>query len=47
LKIIYALACTNALRYGELKRNISKITHKVLTTQLKELEKDGMIVNKL
>ncbi|MFD2700658.1 winged helix-turn-helix transcriptional regulator [Paenibacillus shunpengii] len=27
-------------RYGELKRNISYITHKILSTQLKELEDD-------
>ncbi len=46
LKIIYELACTNTLRYGELKRNISKITHKMLTAGLKELENDGMIVRK-
>ncbi|TCS79982.1 winged helix-turn-helix transcriptional regulator [Pectinatus cerevisiiphilus] len=46
LKIIYELACTNTLRYGELKKNISQVTHKMLTSQLKELEKDGMINRK-
>lgn len=30
-------------RYGELKRNLGKITHKMLTEQLRELEADGLI----
>lgn len=46
LKIIYELACDPTLRYGELKKNISNITHKMLSSQLKELEKDGMIIRK-
>lgn len=40
------MACETTLRYGELKRNIPYITHKMLSTQLKELENDGMIVRK-
>jgi len=32
--------------YGALKRNLAPITHKMLSTQLKELEKDGMIIRK-
>jgi DNA-binding HxlR family transcriptional regulator len=32
-----------AWRYGELKKSIGKITHKMLTEQLRELEKDGLI----
>ena len=46
LKIIYELACEQILRYGELKRNISFITHKMLSAQLKELENDGIIMRK-
>ncbi|PPK79597.1 HxlR family transcriptional regulator [Lacrimispora xylanisolvens] len=46
LKIIYLLACTTPVRYGELKRNISGITHKMLSTQLKELEKENVIERK-
>lgn len=46
LKIIYELACDQMLRYGELKKNITNITHKMLSAQLKELEKDGMIIRK-
>lgn len=30
-------------RYGEMKRSLSRVTHKVLTEQLRELENDGLI----
>jgi DNA-binding HxlR family transcriptional regulator len=30
-------------RYGELKKNLGQITHKMLTEQLRELERDGLI----
>ena len=30
-------------RYGELRRNLGKITHKMLTQQLRELEADGLL----
>lgn len=43
LQIIYMLALHEVLRYGELKKLLSPITHKMLTTQLRELEKDGLI----
>lgn len=46
LRIIYMLAFHEVLRYGELKRLLAPITHKMLTAQLKELEKDGLIVRK-
>lgn len=44
LRIIYVLAFHEILRYGELKRFLSPITHKMLTAQLKELEKDGLVL---
>ena len=44
LRIIYMLAFHEVLRYGELKRLLAPITHKMLTNQLKELEKDGLII---
>lgn len=46
MRIIYELGCESVLRYGELKRNIPYITHKMLSTQLKELEADGIITRK-
>ena len=32
------------MRYGELKKDIPHITHKMLTSQLRELEEEGFIV---
>lgn len=46
LRIIYMLAFHEVLRYGELKRLLAPITHKMLTSQLKELEKDGLLVHR-
>lgn len=40
------LAFHEVLRYGELKRLLTPITHKMLTTQLRELEKDGLVTRK-
>ena len=34
------------MNYSELKRNLTPITHKMLSTQLKELEEDGIIIRK-
>ena len=34
-------------RYGELKRSLPKVTHKMLTQQLRELEQDEIISRKL
>lgn len=44
LKIIYILACMGTVRYGALKKSIDGITHKMLSTQLKELEAKGIIL---
>lgn len=43
MKIIYLLICCEIARYGEIKRSITGITHKMLSAQLKELEQDGII----
>ena len=34
---------SRTLRYGELKKSLKQITHKMLTTTLRELERDGFI----
>jgi DNA-binding HxlR family transcriptional regulator len=46
LKIIYLLACLGTARYGFMKKNIDGITHKMLSTQLKELENENIILRK-
>lgn len=46
LLILYYLMVDRVKRYGELKRNITGITHKMLSTQLKELESEGVILRK-
>lgn len=33
----------HVMRYGELKRDIPHITHKMLTSQLRDLEEEGFI----
>ncbi|WP_088830746.1 winged helix-turn-helix transcriptional regulator [Paenibacillus tyrfis] len=43
MKIMYQLACQKVTRYGELKRRIPEITHKVLSSQLNELESSGIV----
>lgn len=40
------MAFHEILRYGELKRLLSPITHKMLSTQLKELDKDELVNRK-
>lgn len=46
LKIIYLLACITPVRYNMLKKSIEGITHKMLSTQLKELEQEGIVFRK-
>jgi len=35
------------MRYGELKKTLPHISHKTLSSQLRELEKSGLIVRKV
>lgn len=46
MKIMYELSSDTVLRYGELKRQIPAITHKMLSSQLKELENSGIVQRK-
>jgi len=34
-------------RYGELRRSLPKVTHKMLTQQLRELEQDEILTRKV
>ena len=44
--ILLTLIYEGPLRYGELKREIAGITPKMLSSQLKELEEEGLISRK-
>lgn len=44
--IMFWLVEYKVLRYGELKRLVGQISDKVLNQQLKELERDGIILRK-
>ena len=46
MHILYWLSRKEILRYGELRKTLGTITHKMLSTQLKELESDGLIIRK-
>lgn len=41
--IMYRLSANGVLRYGELKKILPSITHKMLSQQLKELEAEQLI----
>lgn len=44
--ILWSLAVNKVQRYGELKRSINGITHKMLSQQLKDLEKKELVFRK-
>ncbi|HWQ79141.1 MAG TPA: helix-turn-helix domain-containing protein [Anaerovoracaceae bacterium] len=46
LKIIYFLACASPVRYSVLKKSIDGVTHKMLSSQLKELEQEEIVSRK-
>ena len=46
IPIVWSLS-ERSMRYGELKKVFPKITHKMLTQQLRELEKDELIIRKV
>ncbi len=44
--ILYLLAENQPVRFNDMKRRIGAITFKTLSSQLKELEADGMVKRK-
>jgi len=46
IQIIWRLK-DGSMRYGELRRSLTKVTHKMLTQQLRELEQDEIINRKV
>jgi DNA-binding HxlR family transcriptional regulator len=46
LIIIYLLSREEVMRYSQLKRRLKGISDKMLSTQLKELERDNIIIRK-
>ena len=46
LVILYLLIERETVRYNELQRLIGNITHRTLSTQLKEMEADGLVIRK-
>jgi DNA-binding HxlR family transcriptional regulator len=44
MPILWQLSVNKVMRYGELRRVMNGITHKMLSQQLKELEQDGFIL---
>jgi len=44
--ILYLLSVNKVVRYNELRRKIGAITYKTLSTQLKELEANELIIRK-
>ncbi len=46
MPILFWLYKDKVMRYGQLRRALGTITHKMLSNQLKELEADGLIVRR-
>ena len=42
-QIIYEMCIKDPIRFGELRKNIEGITNTMLTSSLRELEKDGLV----
>jgi len=44
LKILYVIGYNEVIRYGELKKQLNAITHKMLSSELKVLVHNGLII---
>ena len=43
IRILFNLSSKKKVRFGELKRNLKTVTQQMLSKQLKELERDGIV----
>ena len=43
MRILFMVGAHGTLRYGELRRLLDGVTHKMLSNQLKELASDGLV----
>lgn len=46
MQILFWLWKEEVMRYSEIKKALESVTHKMLSTKLKELESDGLIIRK-
>lgn len=46
MHILFWLWKKEIMRYSELKRALGSVSHKMLSNQLKELERDGILIRK-
>lgn len=44
MQILFWLWKNKTMRYGEIKKSLGAVTHKMLSTKLKELEADNLII---
>lgn len=45
-QVLYELCIHNPVRFGEIKKDLPEITNTMLTSTLRDLEKDGLIERK-
>jgi DNA-binding HxlR family transcriptional regulator len=43
-RILYVIVLNGHIRFNELRRNLPEISQKMLTQQLRELERDGIVL---
>jgi len=46
MNILFCLSQIGTMRYGEIKTTLGNVTHRVLSSKLKELEANGLITRK-